>query len=94
MTDFRQGSDQLALAGGLSFDQLAFKYDPICQGTVLFVISAHEHEDAVLASSTTTADDHGGRRLAFLAGFSGTLSEQDFLSYTDLGLPTGGGLSS
>ena len=85
VTDFRQGSDQLALAGGLRFDQLAFKYDEACQGTLLFVISAHEHDDAALASSATTGDDHGSRPLAFLAGFSGTLSEQDFLAYNDLG---------
>ena len=54
VTDFRQGTDHLALAGGLRFDQRAFKYDAACRGTLLFVISAHDHDDAAMTSSATT----------------------------------------
>lgn len=83
VTDFKQGTDLLALAGGLSFSDLNIVYDAACGGTLLFVMSGHDDGEDTVASM---ADDHGdeGRRLAFLAGFSGSLQESDFLTYSDL----------
>ena len=85
VTDFKQGTDSLALAGGLTFEQLGFLYDDLCGGTLLFVMSGHDHEQPTLAA---TGEDDGelGRRLAFLEGFSGTLRQSDFITCADLPL--------
>jgi hypothetical protein len=85
VTDFKQGTDSLALAGGLTFEQLGFRYDALCGGTLLYEISGHDHQEPALA---LTAEEEGelGRRLAFLKGFSGTLTHGDFISCADLPL--------
>ncbi len=86
VTDFEQGTDYLALAGGLSFEDLNIVYNTDCGGTVLFVMSEHDHEEPAITTAADEGDEHGGRRLAFLQGFSGTLSPDDFLTCADLPL--------
>ncbi len=77
VTDFRQGTDQLALAGGLTYDDLFF------QGNAIYVVMEEE-----AGAPVPLAHEGSGRLLATLAaGFDTTqLTPDDFLTCTDLSL--------
>ncbi len=76
ITDFRQGVDSLALAGGLTYGDLNF------QGDAIYV--AMEHEAGALLP---LADEGPGRLLATLTGFdTAGLTAADFLTCADLHL--------
>lgn len=80
ITDFRQGVDHLALAGGLSFDDLIFV------GSAIYV-AMQEPTMAPLAPMPGEVHDGPGRLLATLTGFDTTqLQEADFLTCADLHL--------
>lgn len=80
ITDFRQGVDRIALAGGLSFDQLQF------EGNAIYVVMEEPAPDP-LAPIPTEVHEGPGRLLATLTGFDTTqLQISDFLTCADLQL--------
>jgi Ca2+-binding RTX toxin-like protein len=83
ITDFRQGVDQLGLAAGLTFDQLAF------EGNRIYVVTDDDSGPVTLASPSTQGSDHEGpgRLLATLIGFDTTqLGQADFVAWSDLSM--------
>lgn len=85
ITDFRQGVDQIALAGGgLTFDQLVFK----ANGIYVIKEEAHEISDYIMISSAPGSEhEESGRLLAKLIGFDTTmLGRDDFITWSDLSM--------
>lgn len=84
ITDFRQGVDHIALAGGLTFDQLSFEGDRI------YVLMEGDSEASPLFPAPQmpgSMPEGQGRLLATLRGFDATrLRESDFLTWTDLSM--------
>ncbi|MCP9803661.1 hypothetical protein KBY75_08770 [Cyanobium sp. T1G-Tous] len=84
ITDFRQGVDQIALAGGLTFDQLVFKANGI------YVTKEEDHEisDHLMISSAPGSEhEESGRLLARLIDFDTTmLGRADFITWSDLSM--------
>jgi Ca2+-binding RTX toxin-like protein len=79
ITDFRQGDDHLALAGGLSFGDLIF------EGNAIYV--AMEEAGAPVPLAPGSEHEGSGRLLATLTGFDTTrLTPDDFLTCADLHL--------
>ena len=82
ITDFRQGVDQIALAGGLTFDQLVFKDN----GIYVIMKEAKETSTSLMISSAPGSEQEGSDRLlARLIGFDATMLERaDFITWNDL----------
>jgi Ca2+-binding RTX toxin-like protein len=80
ITDFRQGVDFLALAGGLTYNDLTF------EGNAIYVAI---EEPSMAPMTPIPGDEHDGpgRLLAMLTGFDTTrLTPNDFLTCADLPL--------
>ena len=82
ITDFRQGVDHLALAGGLTFDQLVFQDNRIyVEMDEILEISAASAPSLLQESE----HEEPGRLLATLTGFNTTqLSQSDFITLTNI----------
>ncbi len=78
ITDFRQGDDRIALAGGLTFGQL------ICSADAIYV-RMEEETLTPLALTPGAENEAPGRLLATLNGFDTTkLTEADFITCADI----------